>query len=119
MIFTHLIAASLAAKLVTSYLVTPDGTAFPGADSDCSAWVQGTTGISCSGVAAVIGITLTEFETWVTFLPLFVLDSSWRTESDTMARIPWLLMDPPVSLQVDIGTVFKLTLGQPAARRQR
>lgn len=119
MILAHLIVASLAAKLATSYLVTPDGTAFPGADSDCSAWVQGTTGIPCSDIAAVVGITLTEFETWVTSLPLFISDGSWRTGSDMMARIPWLLMDPSVRLQLDIGTVFELTLSQSAARRQQ
>ncbi|RAO73092.1 uncharacterized protein BHQ10_009104 [Talaromyces amestolkiae] len=64
MILTHLIAAFLASKLATGYLVTPSGTAFPGADSDCSGWVAGTTGISCANVVAAVGITLTEFETW-------------------------------------------------------
>jgi hypothetical protein len=79
MILAHLTLAFLAAKLATSYLVNPDGTAFPGADSDCSAWVQGTTGLSCSDIATAVGITLTEFETWVTSLPLFISDGNLET----------------------------------------
>lgn len=77
MILAHLIAASFAAKLATGYLVTPSGAVFPGADTDCSGWVAGTTGISCADVAAAVGITLTEFETWVRF-PSSPLHIRWQ-----------------------------------------
>jgi hypothetical protein len=36
-----------------------------------------------------------------------------------MARIRWSMMDPPASLQVDFGTVFKLTLSQTVPRQQQ
>lgn len=65
MIFTDLIAAFLAVKLAAGYLTNPSGTAFPDADPDCSAWVEGTTGVTCVEVEQAIGITATQFETWV------------------------------------------------------
>jgi hypothetical protein len=65
MVLTHLIAASLAARLAAGYLVTPPGTPFPGTVSDCSGWVEGTTGITCAEVEEVVGITAAEFDDWV------------------------------------------------------
>lgn len=117
-VLTHLLTAYLATGLATAYTVAPPGTAFPGAVSDCSGWAEGPTGLTCAEMAEAVGITLTEFETWVRlslhlhfpFMPTSKGDG--RSGPNIIARIPWLMMDPLVSLQVDFGIVLRLTLSQ-------
>jgi hypothetical protein len=74
MVLAHFLAAFLGAGLATAYLVAPPGTAFPGTVSDCSGWTNGPTGLTCAEVADAVGITTTEFETWVRLstTPLFL-----------------------------------------------
>jgi hypothetical protein len=57
--------ALTALPLVAGYLVSPPGTAYPGASADCSGWVEGTTGLSCADVEEAYYITESEFESWV------------------------------------------------------
>ncbi|KAL6235925.1 hypothetical protein BDW75DRAFT_250559 [Aspergillus navahoensis] len=61
-----LIAATVAAaQLTAGYLVAPPDTAFPGASSDCSAWMYASTdSLTCEEVEAKYNITLTQFATW-------------------------------------------------------
>ncbi|KAL4907197.1 hypothetical protein BDW74DRAFT_166705 [Aspergillus multicolor] len=70
---THLlslIAATVAAaQFAAGYLVAPPDTAFPGASSDCSAWMYvSTDSLTCEEVEAKYNITLTQFATWNPFL---------------------------------------------------
>ncbi|OJJ48046.1 hypothetical protein ASPZODRAFT_141589 [Penicilliopsis zonata CBS 506.65] len=64
MVLTRLIAVAFWVTMVSAYLVTPPGSVFPGADSDCSGWVEATSGLTCAEVEAVEGITAAEFEAW-------------------------------------------------------
>ncbi|KAJ6003520.1 hypothetical protein N7451_006067 [Penicillium sp. IBT 35674x] len=50
MITKNLFAAFMALRSAQAYLVTPSGTAFPGANSDCSEWVSGASGLTCAEV---------------------------------------------------------------------
>jgi hypothetical protein len=65
MILTQLMAIPLWGLCVSAYLVSPPGTAFPGADSDCSAWIEATSGMTCADIEATAGITEAQFEDWV------------------------------------------------------
>ncbi|KAJ5622273.1 hypothetical protein N7528_005505 [Penicillium herquei] len=65
MTLTRLFTAALAtSQLVAGYLVAPAGTAFPGASSECSAWVYGTASLTCDEIESEYDITLTQFATW-------------------------------------------------------
>lgn len=70
-----LLAALAAPQIAAGYLVSPSGTAFPGASSDCSAWVYGTSSLTCTEIESENGITLTQFATWVGFHP------HWQSQS--------------------------------------
>jgi hypothetical protein len=63
--FKRFSLALTALPLVAGYLVSPPGTAYPGASTDCSGWVESTTGLSCADVEETYYITESEFETWV------------------------------------------------------
>lgn len=65
MVLTRLVTTSLTATLAAGYLVAAPGTAFPGTVSQCSGWVEGQTGLSCAVVEEALGVTATDFETWV------------------------------------------------------
>ena len=56
MLILNLIAAFGALGGVDAYLVTPAGTAFPGANSDCSEWVSGSSGLTCEEIYAEYNI---------------------------------------------------------------
>ncbi|KAJ5782877.1 hypothetical protein N7457_004651 [Penicillium paradoxum] len=63
--FSRLLLSALAtAHIGASYLVAPSGTAFPGASSDCSRWVYGTSSLTCGAIQSENGITLEQFATW-------------------------------------------------------
>ncbi|KAJ5939135.1 hypothetical protein N7466_002269 [Penicillium verhagenii] len=65
MALTRLLAAVLAAgQIASGYLVAPAGTAFPGASSECSAWVYGSPSLTCAEIESEYDITLTQFATW-------------------------------------------------------
>ncbi|KAL3713136.1 hypothetical protein TMatcc_001839 [Talaromyces marneffei ATCC 18224] len=117
MVFTRLVTASLAATLAASYLVAPPETAFPGTVSQCSGWVEGQTGLSCTVVEEALGVTTIDFETWVkeTISSSFVdiYEKSYSTRelrmlSDIMARILWstceLLSGYDYCIQIDFGS---------------
>jgi hypothetical protein len=86
MVFTRLIVVSLAARLVLGYVVSPPGSAFPGADSNCSGWVEGGTQ-TCAEAEAAAGITDAEFEAWVRATPHSFENEGWRFEFNIISRI--------------------------------
>lgn len=61
----YLTLTALALRPVDAYLVSPPGTAAPGANEDCSGWVYNAYKLSCDAVVNYYGITLGEFEEWV------------------------------------------------------
>ncbi|KAH7120729.1 hypothetical protein EDB81DRAFT_914530 [Dactylonectria macrodidyma] len=60
----HLFASSLAVELVGSYLVTPDGVAAPGSNTDCSAWIQASYLMTCEIIELYYDLTEAQFEEW-------------------------------------------------------
>lgn len=61
----------LVARPLAAYLVAPDGTAAPGASTDCSEWVQDSYDLTCAIVEEFYGITEAEYEQWVSRQYLF------------------------------------------------
>lgn len=59
------LSSILAVRLAAAYLVSPDGTAAPGANSDCSEWVQDSYALTCAIIEEIYGITEAQFEEWV------------------------------------------------------
>lgn len=51
--------------LAGAYLVTPPGTVAPGTTDDCSKWVEYSSGLTCSYIEKLYGMTEAEFEAWV------------------------------------------------------
>lgn len=51
----------------TAYLVDPPTTAPSNTITDCSNWVVVATGDTCAGLASDNGITLAQFDTYVSF----------------------------------------------------
>ncbi|RAH71405.1 LysM peptidoglycan-binding domain-containing protein [Aspergillus aculeatinus CBS 121060] len=75
MAFNTLIASVLvASRLTAGYLIAPSGTAFPGANSDCSEWVTYTTGLTCADIEATYSITEEDFLAWNPYLSLLYTD---------------------------------------------
>ncbi|OJJ95699.1 carbohydrate-binding module family 50 protein [Aspergillus aculeatus ATCC 16872] len=75
MAFITLIASVLvASRLTAGYLIAPSGTAFPGANSDCSEWVTYTTGLTCADIEATYSITEEDFLAWNPYLSLLYTD---------------------------------------------
>jgi hypothetical protein len=83
MLYSRLITACLAAKLSMGYLVTPSGTPYPGAVSDCSGWVEGTSGVTCAQVEEAVGITAEDFTTWVGFPYTLFFDTYIKSYSQS------------------------------------
>ena len=88
MVFIRSIVVSLAARLVLGYVVSPPGSAFPGADSNCSGWVEGGTQ-TCAEAEAAAGITDAEFEAWVRETPPSFENEGRRFEFNIIRRILW------------------------------
>lgn len=88
MVFTQLIVVSLAARLVLGYVVSPPGSAFPGADSNCSGWVEGGTQ-TCAEAEAAAGITDAEFEAWVRETLLSFETEGWGFALNIISGILW------------------------------
>lgn len=61
----HPLASSLAFQSVESYLVTPDGVAAPGSNTDCSAWIQASYEITYEIVELYYDLIEAQFEEWV------------------------------------------------------
>ncbi|KAJ5609514.1 hypothetical protein N7528_010081 [Penicillium herquei] len=57
-------ALLLATRIAAGYLVSPSGTAFPGASSSCSEWVSYSEGLTCAKIEATYGITEAQFLDW-------------------------------------------------------
>ncbi|PYI18206.1 hypothetical protein BO86DRAFT_314207 [Aspergillus japonicus CBS 114.51] len=75
MALSRLIATVLvASRLTAGYLIAPSGTAFPGANSDCSEWVTYTTGLTCAEIEATYSITEEEFLEWNPYISLLYTD---------------------------------------------
>lgn len=55
----------LCVSLTKAYLVAPPGTPAPGATQRCSGWVQSSYALSCDIIVRVIGMTLPQFQEWV------------------------------------------------------
>lgn len=56
--------SALVLRSAEAYLVSPDGTAAPGATEDCSAWVQDSYLLTCAIIEATFGMTEAQFEEW-------------------------------------------------------
>lgn len=56
--------SALALRSAEAYLVSPDGTAAPGATEDCSAWVQDSYLLTCAIIEESFGMTEAQFEEW-------------------------------------------------------
>ncbi|KAJ4424542.1 hypothetical protein N0V82_000866 [Gnomoniopsis sp. IMI 355080] len=56
--------SALVLRSAEAYLVSPDGTAAPGATEDCSAWVQDSNLLTCAIIEASFGMTEAQFEEW-------------------------------------------------------
>lgn len=63
--FTLAAAILLTENIASGYLVSPSGTAFPGASTSCSEWVAYTDGLTCAYIEATYGITEAQFLDWV------------------------------------------------------
>ncbi len=63
--FSSLALSALALRAAEAYLVSPDGTAAPGASKDCSAWVQDSYLLTCAIIEEYYGMTEAEFIAWV------------------------------------------------------
>lgn len=63
--FISSISLALAAQLSSAYLVSPPGTAAPGATNECSKWTEDTNGLTCDILVEYYGFTLAQFEEWV------------------------------------------------------
>lgn len=63
--FSLAAAILLTQHIAAGYLVTPSGTAFPGASSSCSEWVAYSEGLTCAKIEATYGITEAQFLDWV------------------------------------------------------
>lgn len=61
----HILSFFSVVRPLTAYLVAPDGTAAPGASTDCSEWVQDSYDLTCAIVEEFYGITEAEYEEWV------------------------------------------------------
>ncbi|PWY73001.1 hypothetical protein BO70DRAFT_413661 [Aspergillus heteromorphus CBS 117.55] len=72
MVRTSVVASLLLAgsNFAAGYLVDPPGTAFPGADPDCSEWVAYTDGLTCAKIEEEYGISELEFLSWNPYLVL-------------------------------------------------
>ncbi|KAJ6013314.1 hypothetical protein N7540_007905 [Penicillium herquei] len=57
MTMMKLITAFAALGTAHAYLISPPGTAFPGANSECSEWVSGSSGLTCAEVEAKYYLT--------------------------------------------------------------
>ncbi|KAI0903549.1 hypothetical protein F4823DRAFT_269713 [Ustulina deusta] len=62
--FSSLALSALALRAAEAYLVSPDGTAAPGASKDCSAWVQDSYLLTCAIIEEYYGMTEAEFIAW-------------------------------------------------------
>ncbi|KAK0385665.1 hypothetical protein NLU13_6842 [Sarocladium strictum] len=60
----HLLASSLAFQCVESYLVTPDGVAAPGSNTDCSSWIQASYEMTCEIIELYYNLSEAQFEEW-------------------------------------------------------
>jgi hypothetical protein len=65
MALLHFALASTIAPLVAGYLTSPPGSPGPDTNSDCSGWVQYSSGLTCTAVEQKYGITEAQFEAWV------------------------------------------------------
>ncbi|KAJ5219440.1 uncharacterized protein N7498_001539 [Penicillium cinerascens] len=62
--FSNWIVASLYVPLVAGYLVSPPGTPYPEASSDCSGWAEYASGLTCASVEDTYFISAADFESW-------------------------------------------------------
>ncbi|KAI1127539.1 hypothetical protein F5Y10DRAFT_191562 [Nemania abortiva] len=62
--FSGLALSTLALRAAEAYLVSPDGTAAPGASEDCSAWVQDSYLLTCAIIEEYYGMTEAQFIAW-------------------------------------------------------
>ncbi|KAI0476852.1 hypothetical protein F4859DRAFT_65195 [Xylaria cf. heliscus] len=62
--FSSLALSALALRTAEAYLVSPDGTAAPGASEDCSAWVQDSYLLTCAIIEKYYGMTEAQFIAW-------------------------------------------------------
>lgn len=65
---SHTLAPAVLFRLASAYLVSPPGTAAPGASDRCSAWVKASYGLSCEIIGRFWGMSQAEFEEWASLL---------------------------------------------------
>lgn len=105
----------LAVGQTAAYLVTPDGTAAPGADPDCTEWVQDSYALTCEIIEAGFGITEAQFVAWVGVNSIHVLISPSQdrdtTANTAMCRIPASMRRGATAHSFPISTiVFRSTI---------
>jgi hypothetical protein len=61
--------SALALRQVGAYLVTPPGTAAPGANVDCSEWVDAVADLTCADVESTYSLTEADYEAYVSICP--------------------------------------------------
>jgi hypothetical protein len=69
-IFLNIFLTLLSLHDVEGYLVSPPGTPAPGAAEGCSAWVESSYSLTCDIVSRFYGMSLAQFEAWVSKLPV-------------------------------------------------
>lgn len=62
--FSSLALSALALGAAEAYLVSPDGTAAPGASQYCTAWVQDSYLLTCAIIEEYYGMTQAQFIAW-------------------------------------------------------
>lgn len=67
----HLISSVLFFSQARAYLVSPPGAAAPGATAECSEWVQESYSLTCTIIEEFYGLTVAQFQAWVSFNSLF------------------------------------------------
>jgi hypothetical protein len=67
--FSYLLVSIFVIPFVEAYLVSPPGVAAPGADADCSEWVEQSYGLTCAIIEEFYGMTEAQFEAWVSKRP--------------------------------------------------
>ncbi|KAI1146243.1 hypothetical protein F4825DRAFT_456675 [Nemania diffusa] len=71
--FSSLALSALALGAAEAYLVSPDGTAAPGASQYCTAWVQDSYLLTCAIIEEYYGMTQAQFIAWASTNPSVAL----------------------------------------------